>query len=217
MKLPALAFIFIFFPFLVRGQQVGEEGVSDFFQLMKTQEDAWMSIKMFDLKNSLLSWEKIKLSEGRNHFISYEWTQYQTEEYAAVTLEELNLKIDYQKNKAATVEVKNIHLTQEEKNLLTLPPLISFYLSQKLKENPSGKKFDLIIIVPDKMLLLNFTLSKTNEDESQIEWELKASNFFVRLVVGPVYFIYNKGGKLLRIRDITLPVRPLQKTQIIFK
>ncbi len=74
-----------------------------------------------------------------------------------------------------------------------------------------------MVIVPDKMMTLDFNFKKINENSDQSEWILEPDSFFVGLIVGQVTIYFDKNLKLLKIKDITLPIRPTQKTDILFK
>ena len=186
-----------------------ESGVSDFFTIQKTQEGNEIEVLVQDLKGYKLSEEKIMIKQGQ--FITYSWQQFQTGE--KVKLELKNNKIHF----VSEDKKKVMELSAEELKKIVLPPLLTNSLVARIKQAPQTKKFEVMVIVPDKMMLLNFNFVLKSQDKEKSVWELNPDSFFVGLVVGRVTFTFDKDLKLLKIKDIILPIRPTQKTEIVFK
>jgi ribosomal protein L25 (general stress protein Ctc) len=186
-----------------------ESGASDFFTIQKTQEGNEIEVLVQDLKGNKLSDEKIKIEQGQ--FTIYSWQQFQTGE--KVKLELKNNKVHF----SSEDKNKVIELSTDELKKIVLPALLTDSLVTRIKQAPKAKKFEVMIIVPDKMFLLNFNFELKSQDKEKSVWVLNPDSFFVGLVVGPVTFTFDKDLKLLKIKDIMLPIRPTQKTEIVFK
>jgi hypothetical protein len=195
--------------FSVYGRTLMEDGASDFFTIKKFQEGNEIDVEIFDLKGTKLSSERIILDNDL--FKSYSWKQLQTGDKVDLELKDnkLHFKSDDKK--------KTIQFSKEELKKIVLPPLLTNSLLARIKKNPEAKKIELIVIVPDKMMTLEFNFEKKAENKKETEWVLNPNSFFVGLIVGPVKMTFDKDLKLLKIKDITLPIKPTQKTEIIFK
>ena len=200
-------FFFIFTQYAL-GQTILEKGESSFFRIQKVQTGNSIEVLVTDLKGVKLSEERIFTEQGQ--FKDYTWTQHQTGE--KVNIELRQNKIIFHSNG----KKKIIDLSNEELKFLTLPPLLSCTLIERIKKNPNEEKFEVVVIVPDRMLLLRFKFIKTSEKNEVSEWLLKPNNFFIGLLVGPVIFQFDKNYNLKKIKNITLPIRPTTKTEINF-
>jgi hypothetical protein len=200
-------FFFIFTQYAF-GQTILEKGESSFFRIQKVQTGNSIEVLVTDLKGVKLSEERIFMEQGQ--FKDYAWTQYQTGEKVNIELRQNKIIFNSKGKK------KIIDLSNEELKFLTLPPLLSSTLIERIKKNPNEEKFEVVVIVPDRMLLLRFKFIKTSEKDEVSEWLLKPNNFFIGLLVGPVIFQFDKNYNLKKIKNITLPIRPTTKTEINF-
>lgn len=201
-------FLFSIIP-LVHGRELIENGASDFFTLQKFQQGNVIEVEVYDLKGKKLSVEKIQAENDT--FKTYMWNQFQTGDSVELELNKNQLHFKSEKKK------KSLSFSDDELKKLVLPPLLTNALLSRIKENPKSKKFDLIVIIPDKMMTLDFIFEKKSENPNEMIWVLNPDSFFVGLIVGPVTITFDKSLKLLRIKDIILPIRPTQKTEINFK
>lgn len=194
---------------LGHGRELIEKGASDFFTIQKFKQGELLEVEIYDLQGKKLSVEKIQTENDT--FKKYIWNQFQTGESVELELKKNKLHFKSEKKE------KSISLSDGELRKLVLPPLLTNALLSRIKENPKSKKFDLIVVIPDKMMTLDFIFERKSKTESETEWVLNPDSFFVGLIVGPVTITFDKNLKLLRIKDITLPIRPTQKTEINFK
>lgn len=203
------ASLLLLLTFSVCAKTILENGVSNIFTIQKSIKGSVIEVQVLDLKGNKLSEEKIDMEN--NQFKTYAWKQFQTGEQ--VKLELKNNKIHFKSEDKEKV----IEVSREELKKLVLPPLLTNSLVERIKQSPNSKKFAVMVLVPDKMLLLNFHFERESENNGNSVWVLKPDSFFVGLVVGPVTFNFDKDLKLLKIKDIILPIRPTQKTEIVFK
>jgi hypothetical protein len=209
MKLYPALLLLSFLTITAYGKTILESGTSDFFTIQKSQDGNEIEVEVFDLKGKLLSTEKILME--KNEFKSYSWSQLQTGD--KVELELIKNKLHFKsENKKKTIE-----LSEEELNKIVLPPLLTNSLVERIKKSPGEKKFDVTVIVPDKMMTLNFNFERLDKNNDQSVWVLRPNSFFVGLIVGPLTITFNKDLKLIKIKDIMLPIKPTQKTDILFK
>lgn len=186
-----------------------EKGASEFFTLEKSQDGNEIEVIVKDLQGKALSVEKIQTEQDQ--FKTYAWQQLQTGDAVKLELTDHELKFK------SDEESKTIKLSTKEREKLVLPPLLTDALQKRIRKSPQSKKFEITVIVPDKMLTLDFDFEKKSENADGSEWVLNPDSFFVGLIVGPVTINFDKNLKLKRIKDITLPIRPTQKTQIVFQ
>jgi hypothetical protein len=158
----------------VLSKTVLESGTSDFFTIQKSQEGNEIEVLVQDLKGKKLSDEKIIIEQG--HFTTYSWQQFQTGE--KVKLELKNNKIHF----STEDKKKTMELSADELKKIVLPPLLTDSLITRIKQAPTAKKFEVMVIVPDKMLLLNFNFEQKSQDKEKSVWVLNPDSFFVGLI-----------------------------------
>ena len=151
--------LFLLFSFIssVYGKTIIEDGASDFYTIKKFQEGNEIEVEVFDLKGTKLSAEKIIIEN--DVFKSYSWRQLQTGDKVDLELKDhaLHFKSD---DKKKTIKFSNAELKK-----IVLPPLLTNSLIARIKNNPDAKKFELIVIVPDKMMTLEFNFEKKSFDK----------------------------------------------------
>jgi hypothetical protein len=209
MKIHLYYITLLFFTFSAYGKTILESGTSDFFKIQKSQQGNELEVEVFNLHGTLLSSEKILL--GETNFKNYSWSQLQTGEKVELELKKNKLQFKSEHKK------KTIELSDDQLKKIVLPPLLTNSLLERIKKNPVADTFEVTVIVPDKMMTLDFNFVKEVQNKDQSVWVLKPNSFFVGLIVGPVTMVFDKELKLLKIKDIMLPIKPTQKTDIIFK
>lgn len=188
----------------VRSETLLEHGTSKNFQIKKYQKENQFQIIIEDLKGQKLSVEKITMLGEQ--FAHYEWKQYQTNDEVQISLEDKKLSFKSEDDK------KTLKLSKSELSRTVLPPLLTDYLRRRIKAEPKIKEFEVKVIIPDKMMLLDFHFKKKKD----FQWILEPDSFFVGLVVSTVTFEFDENDKLKTISDIMLPIKPTAKADIKF-
>ncbi len=181
------------------------------FELHSKEENGVATI-IFKNDSGILSEEKVISKEGK--VVNYSWSQLQTGQKIEIARSDSTLLI------TEDGKTKKIKLSKEESELLLFPPMLSQFLSEKVRKDPKISQIPLFIIAPDKALVLKFQFNKIKN----AEWILKADSFFVRLVVPEITFLLNDNYDVSAIRRITPPVKfPLKdrlenrETEIVIK
>jgi hypothetical protein len=201
--------VLTFFTYSAFGKTILESGTSDFFKIQKSQQGNEIEVEVFNLQGKLLSSEKILMEE--NKFKNYTWSQLQTGEKVELELKKNKLQFKSEHKK------KTIELSDDQLKKIVLPPLLTNSLLERIKTSPEANKFEVTVIVPDKMMTLDFNFEKEVQNKDQSVWVLKPNSFFVGLIVGPVTMVFDKELNLIKIKNIMLPIKPTQKTEILFK
>lgn len=213
-----ILFICLISVFTLHAQEILEKGTSS----LKDQDNLpWFTIKKIKHSNSIevlvedsqgkaMSQESITLNGDQ--FSDYQWRQAQTKESVELKLRGDELSFSYKETPESEVKSKKMELTKEELEKLILPPLLTDELVRRLKKEPKSKMFQVLVIVPDKRMTLNFNFIKKSENTEGQHWKLEPDSFFVGLIVGPVDIYLTKDLRLKKIKDIMLPVKMVEKS-----
>lgn len=188
--------------------QVGESVLKSklgtpLFKMVKENEASSESlryrVRFLDDTDTTLSEEHVVLAPD-GALQSYQWTQTQTGQNFRLLRDKNKWKLSLDGKK------DSIKIPSADVKVL-VPPVLSEGLVREWEKDNKLQEFRFKLLAPDRMELFSFVFRRTKNVDDEVLWLLEPENFFVRLIVGQIYFLYSQDRVLKEVRDFTPPIK----------
>jgi hypothetical protein len=175
------------------------------YRMEKWEIPSGIELRYLSAKNVLLAREKITLTSDKK-FLSFDWTELQTNESA--TIERAGNKLNFRYQEQEKVKQKIMDLQPEDIDSLVVSPMLSDFLLLNWEKAEKAGKLDVKIAVPDRIDVYSFRFElQSRKPGEDFRWLLEAKSFFVRLIAGEIVFVYSPDRKLKAVRGVRPPLK----------